>query len=108
MTEQLEKNFKKNLKILISVHPDSPQATAGVGFVINKQLIEPNELEMHKLIPGRAAILQVKWLGSCTVTIANIYASNDRSEHANFWAKVITMRRIKHLPKLDITLGVMI
>ena len=105
MMEQLGKIFEKNLKILISAHPDNPRAMAGVGFVINKQLIELNELEMHELIPRRAAILRVKWLGSCTATIANVYAPNDRSEHANFWVKVITKRRAKHIPKPDITLG---
>ena len=77
----------------------------GVGFVINKQLIEPNELEIHKLIPGRAAVLKVKWLGLCTTTIANVYAPNDQSKHASFWARVITMRRAKHIPIPDITLG---
>jgi len=105
MTEQLERNFEKNLKILISAHPDNPRSTAGVGFVINKQLIEPNEIELHELIPRRAATLRIKWLGSCAATILNVYAPNNRSEHANFWAKVITARRAKHLPIPDFTLG---
>ena len=90
MTEVLGRNFEKNLMILNSAHPDNPRATAGVGFVINKQLIEPDEIEMHELIPGRAAMLKIKWLKTCTTTILNIYAPNDRTKHANFWAKVIT------------------
>jgi len=105
MTEQLERAFEKNLKILISAPPENPRATAGVGFVINRQLIEPDELELHELIPGRAAVLKVKWLRSCTATILNVYAPNDRKEHANFWAKVTTTRRTKHLPVPDFTLG---
>ena len=105
MTETLGRNFEKNLKIMISALPDNPQASAGVGFVINKQLIEPDKIEMHKLIPGRVAYLKVKWLKTCNATILNVYAPNDRSEHANFWAKVITERRAKHLPKPDFTLG---
>jgi len=105
MTEQLGRTFEKNLKILISAPPKNPQATAGVGFVINRQLIEPDELELHKLIPGRAAVLRVKWLRSCTATILNVYAPNNRKEHANFWAKVTTTRRTKHLPVPDFTLG---
>ena len=60
---------------------------------------------MHKLIPRRAAYLKVKWLKTCTTTILNIYAPNNRSKHANFWAKVITERRAKHLPIPDFTLG---
>jgi len=105
MTEVLGRNFKKNLMILNLAHPDNPQATAGVGFVINKQLIEPDEIEMHELIPRRAAMLKIKWLKTCTATILNIYAPNDRAKHANFWAKVITERRVKHLPIPDFTLG---
>ena len=105
MTEQLGRNFEKNLKILNSAHPDNPRATAGVGFVINKQLIDPDEIEMHELIPGRAAILKIKWLKTCATTILNVYAPNERSEHASFWAKVLTERRAKHLPIPDFTLG---
>jgi exonuclease III len=104
MTEQLGRNYEKNLTILNSAHPDNPRATAGVSFVINKQLIEPDEIEMHKLIPGRAAMLRVKWLKSCATTILNVYAPNERGEHASFWVKVLTERRAKHLPIPDFTL----
>jgi len=105
MAEQLGRSFKKNLRILNSAHPNNPQATAGVGFVINRQLIEPDEIEMHKLIPGRAAMLKIKWLKTCVVTILNIYAPNNRSAHADFWAKIMTERHARHLPIPDITLG---
>ena len=105
MTEQLGENFEKNLKILNSAHPNNPRATAGVGFVINRQLIEPDDVELHELIPGRVAMLKIKWLKSCAVTILNVYAPNDRSKHAAFWAKILTERRAKHLPIPDLTLG---
>jgi hypothetical protein len=65
---------------------------AGVSFVINKQLMEPDEIKMSELIPGRVTFLKVKWLKTCTATILNIYAPNDRSEHTNFWAKVMMER----------------
>ena len=78
---------------------------AGVGFIINKQLTELDELDLYELIPRRAAILKVRWLRSSTATILNVYAPNDRGEHANFWAKVITTRRAKHLPEPDFILG---
>jgi exonuclease III len=105
ITKQLGTNFEKNLKILNSAHPDNPQASAGVGFVINKQLIEPDKIEMHKLILGRAAMLKIKWLKMCITTILNVYAPNDRSKHASFWAKILTERQARHLPILDFTLG---
>jgi len=93
MMEELGTCFEKNLKILISAHPNNPQAMAGVGFIINKQLIKLDELDLYELIPGRVAILKVRWLRSSTATILNVYAPNDRGEHANFWEKVITARR---------------
>jgi len=105
MTEELGTSFEKNSKILISAHPDNPQALAGVGFVINKQLIEPDELDLYELIPRRAAILKVRWLRLSTATILNIYTPNNRGEHTNFWAKVITARKAKHLPEPDFILG---
>jgi exonuclease III len=98
-------NFKKNLKIFNSAHPDNPRASAGVGFIINRQLIKPDEIEMHELIPRRAAMLKIKWLKTCITTILNVYAPNDRSEHASFWAKVLTERWARHLPIPDFTLG---
>ena len=97
MTETLGKHFKKSLIILNSTHPDNPQASVGISFVINKQLIKLDEIEMSKLIPGRVAILKVKWLKSCSATLLNVYAPNDRSEHANFWAKIMTERCTQHL-----------
>jgi hypothetical protein len=59
MTDQLGENFEKNLKILNLAHPNNPQATAGVGFIVNKQLIKLDDIELHKLILGRAAMLKL-------------------------------------------------
>jgi len=105
LTELLGKSFEKNLKILNSAHPDNPRASAGVGFVINRQLIDPDEIEIHELIPGRAAILKIRWLKTCVATILNIYAPNERNKHTSFWAKVLTERRSKGLLIPDFTLG---
>ena len=60
---------------------------------------------MHELIPGRAAILKIRWLKTCIATILNVYAPNERNKHASFWAKVLTERWSKGLPILDFTLG---
>jgi exonuclease III len=78
---------------------------AGVCFIINKQLLEPEEIEITKLIPGRVAFLKVKWLKTCSTTVLNVYTPNDRSEHANFWVRVMMERRARHLPIPDLTLG---
>jgi len=105
MTERLQETFKKNLKIIISAHPENPCAKVGVGFVINRQLLEPNKIETYKLIPGKAMILKIKWMKTCTTSILNIYAPNKRSTHPHFWVKTLTKRRSNHLPIPDFTLG---
>jgi exonuclease III len=92
MTDQLHSKYKKNLKILILAHPTSPHAKAGMGFVLNKKLIKPNNIKTYELIPGRAMIIQIKWMNMCDATILNIYVPNERKEHATFWAKIITKR----------------
>jgi len=90
MMERLQETFKKNLKIIISAHPENLCAKAGVGFVINRQLLEPDEIETYELIPSKAMILKIKWMKACTTSILNIYAPNKRSAHPHFWAKTLT------------------
>jgi ribonuclease HI/exonuclease III len=105
MKEQLQNRFEKNLQFVVSPHPDSPRAKAGTAFVINKTLINPKEIQVHELIPGRALWIDVKWLESCSTSILNIYAPNERKAHPDFWAQALTERRARHLPKPDFTLG---
>ena len=105
MIEQLQQTYQKNLEIRVSPHPTQPRAKAGVAFVINKKLVKPDEIKTYELIPGRAMILKLRWLSSCTTTILNIYAPNERKKHAEFWAKIVLERRRKHIPIPDFTLG---
>ena len=105
MIEQLQLRYEKNLVIRVSQHPTQPHAKAGVAFVINKKLINPNEITTYEIIPGRAMFLKLKWLNTCTTTILNIYAPNERKEHADFWAKIVLERRRRHINIPDFTLG---
>jgi hypothetical protein len=73
----------------VSEDPDNPRARAGIAFIINKKLIEPEEIKTHVLTPGRAMILKIKWMKTCDTTILNIYAPNERDIHANYWAKIL-------------------
>ena len=84
MLEQIQTTFKKNLTIIASSHPTNPRAKAGVAFMINKKLINPDEITTHELIPGRALMLKIKWLGKCSATILNVYTPNQRNKHTHF------------------------
>jgi len=105
ITTTLQSRFEKNLTIMTSAHPTNPRATCGVAFVINKRLIRPEETNLYELNPGRALLLNIRWLETCTTSILNVYAPNDRKAHPEFWAKAHTERRAHHLPKPDFTLG---
>ena len=109
MDEDLLKNinecFSKNLHIIASADPTCPTTSAGTAFVINKAKIRTQECQAYELIPGRAHYLSIKWLNSCTVTVANIYAPNNRAKHDAFW-HTIEVERIAHrLPIPNFTLG---
>ena len=105
MTEQLQTRFKKNLTIIVSEHLENPCVKAGVGFMINKKLIDPEEIKTYELIPGRAMVLEIKWLKTNTMSILNIYVPNERSTHTCYWADNRIKRHTLHIKTPDIVLG---
>ena len=104
--EQVRACFGRNLEIINSPLPGNPRASAGVAFVINKALIRPKEYSVSELDPGRAIMIRLKWLESCTTSIVNVYAPNDRGdEQPDFWKRVMSKRRTLRLPLPDFVLG---
>jgi exonuclease III len=61
--------------------------SAGVAFVLNKELISINKLETHELIKGRAITLTINWKEQ-TTTLINVYAPNRRQDHQDFWEEI--------------------
>jgi len=90
---------------IVSEHLENPRTKAGVRFMINKKLIDPEEIKTYELIPGRAMVLEIKWLKTNTVSILNIYTPNERSAHAHYWADNIIKRCMLHIKTPDIVLG---
>ncbi|KAG2738107.1 DNase I-like protein [Suillus brevipes Sb2] len=80
--------FSRRLKVLNSSDPDRPGSSAGVAFVINKELVEDKNYKMLELVPGRAIALTIQWHNDETITIINIYAPNAANEHPLFWEKI--------------------
>jgi hypothetical protein len=85
MKEQLQNHFEKNLQLIVLPHPENPWAKAGTAFIINKRLINPKEIQVHELIPGRALWIDVKWLESCSTLILNICTPNERKANPEFY-----------------------
>jgi exonuclease III len=79
--------FSRRLKVLNSSDPDHPGSSAGVAFIINKELVEDKNYKMLELVPGRAIALTIQWHNDETITIINIYTPNTANEHPLFWEK---------------------
>jgi exonuclease III len=81
---QINTLFNKCLLVLNSPDPTHSSNSAGVAFVINKELINTESAELTTLIPGQAIHLSITWHGSQKISIVNIYAPNAPSEHPPF------------------------
>ena len=103
--DQIKACFSKNLEIINSPLPANPRASAGVAFVINKALIRPKEATVKVLSPGRAIMLKIKWLDSCSTSLINVYAPHNRNQQPEFWAETTANRCILRMPLPDFILG---
>ncbi|KAI0051162.1 DNase I-like protein [Auriscalpium vulgare] len=96
----LRRRYDKKMVILNSPLPDNPTGSAGVGFVLNKAMIKTDQCTLIELIPGRAALLTIKWNAEQTLNILNIYAPNHANEHPDFWQRLdeeLVERGIHHI-----------
>ena len=105
MVERLRQTFGKKMHIEFSENANSPRATAGVAFVINKYLIAPNAIHTHEIIPGRALAVKIDWPESESSNLLNVYVPVNRNEQQTFWANLEAKRRSLRIPKPDFLLG---
>ncbi|KAG1813449.1 hypothetical protein EV424DRAFT_1473460 [Suillus variegatus] len=56
----------------INLDPTRPGNSAGIAFVLNKELTNASSATMEVLIPGRAAILSINWHNNETIKILNV------------------------------------
>ena len=103
--DRIRKDYNQKMEIMFSADSDSPQARAGVAFIINKTLIAPREIITHEILLGRALLIKIKWLESEETNILNIYAPNNKSSHPTFWKRIEDTRMRKRLPRPDFMLG---
>jgi exonuclease III len=109
LDEQLLSNvnrlFGKRLEIHNSPDETNPRATAGVAFVLNKDLLATQNSETRELVKGRALALKTTWNNQEETVLINIYAPNQRIEHKPFWESIETARQSLQLRKPDFVLG---
>jgi ribonuclease HI/exonuclease III/chemotaxis regulatin CheY-phosphate phosphatase CheZ len=81
-----DKIMKENPRIHIESNPLQTGATAaGVGFVLNKELIVGKKWSHQTIIEGRASRLQMEWTEDQGIDLINIYAPNDLEEKISFY-----------------------
>ncbi|KAG2148795.1 Endonuclease/exonuclease/phosphatase [Suillus clintonianus] len=91
--------------MLNSQDPTRPGNSAGIAFVLNKEMINTSEAKLTVLIPGRAIALSIKWHNEKIIKILNIYAPNNHSEHPTFWNNVKTKWSQNNLGPIDFMMG---
>ncbi|KAH9017332.1 Endonuclease/exonuclease/phosphatase, partial [Lactarius deliciosus] len=104
-TEAIHRALGKRLLILNSQPESNPRTSAGVAFVINKDLIATDQIKTYELIKGRASAINLKWKNDEESLLINVYAPNRRGDHQTFWDKLNEEQINKHLRKPDFILG---
>jgi exonuclease III len=105
LTSSIKEIFQKRLQIYNSKSEQAPRTSAGVAFVINKDLINLHRIETRTLIPGCALSLKIKWHENEETKLINVYAPNNRTEHRPFWQKLEAQRTRHNIPRPDFLLG---
>ena len=95
----------KRLLVINSQLNDNPRTSAGVAFVLNKDLIDTSRIKTHELIKGRALAMKLTWKNEEETLLINVYAPNRRSDHKDFWEKIEYERTAIRLRKPDFVLG---
>ena len=103
--DRLHRSFGNKMEIIFLVDPASPHSTAGVAFVINKKCIASKEWSAHKLIPGRALFLKIKWHELESTSFLNIYTPTHKPSYKTFWDQICDQHSAKYLHTLDFMLG---
>ncbi|KAI0053708.1 DNase I-like protein, partial [Auriscalpium vulgare] len=101
----IQVKYAKSYEIFNSHLPDNPTGSAGVGFVLNKGMINTNDAHTTPLIEGRAALLEIKWNESETLRILNVYAPNAPREHLDFWVDLEQRLKDHNITQIDYLLG---
>lgn len=104
LVDNINRAFETKMKVFHSPLPETRNA-AGVAIVINRGIINADNVTCSEIIPGRAILTTIPWHANSKIKILNIYAPNDPGSNEDFWIKIneITTRN-PHL-KPDIMLG---
>ncbi|KAJ7658389.1 Endonuclease/exonuclease/phosphatase, partial [Mycena polygramma] len=96
---------RNRLQIFNSIDVDHP-SKGGIAVVLNKDMTNTANVDVRRLIPGRAILVKIPWHGTLTLTVLAVYAPAD-SPAANkaFWNELCRLWLTENLPIPDVFLG---
>ena len=103
--DQISTLFDKKISLYNSSATKNPSASAGVAFVINKELVNIKSANMTTLIPVRVTYLSLEWQQDGPINLLNVYAPTNLSSHPTFWAQLKGRWQDSGLPKPHLLLG---
>ena len=105
LAEQVSSLFHRKMTVLNSPCPMNPTGSAGVTFVINKEILSTKNITFHVLIPGKAIYISLRWQRDTVIRLINVYAPNDLQNHPQFWTELERNWTSLHLPHPDFMMG---
>lgn len=103
--QQIQDLFSRRLLVLNSSDPTCSGSSAGIMFILNREIINTTKVQMTILIPGRAAALTIQWHNERMLTILNVYTPNNMGKHPDFWNTITRKWRELCLHDPDFMLG---
>ncbi|KAG2741209.1 DNase I-like protein, partial [Suillus brevipes Sb2] len=102
---QVDTLYSRRLRVINSKDPSRPGSSAGVAFVLNKEILDTTNVETFEIIPGRALAIKIKRNNNENLTLLNIYAPNNLTKHPEFWELISRTWQNRNLPQPDFLLG---
>ncbi|KAJ7198932.1 Endonuclease/exonuclease/phosphatase, partial [Mycena haematopus] len=97
--------FGRRLEIIFSEDPETPNAR-GLAFVINKEMLNTDNIQIWEIAPGRAMVIKLETANNDTMVVLGVYAPNAPTDNAKFWEKIRTyFNDNPNTPKPDIMAG---
>ncbi|KAJ7083533.1 Endonuclease/exonuclease/phosphatase, partial [Mycena epipterygia] len=80
--------FGRVIRVEFTPDEEAPAARAGLAFVLNKNIVETENVSAIEIVPGRAMILEMKNVDGSPLSILGVYAPNRPYLNAVFWKKI--------------------
>lgn len=104
LAEQFANLFGNNFTLFHSPDPHTSNAR-GVAIILNKKLINPANVNVTVIIPGRALTANIPWHEDNNLNILVVYLPNAPGDIKNFWCTIQDHVSLSSNPRLNIMLG---